>query len=278
MNAEPNNLISITKNRSRKLVCLTIGGLIVACLVLLPSNPSMQTNAAVNFHVGGNRHASRANLAVLTPLPPGSLDPTFGMDGKVTTPFSSTDSGYAVAIQADGKIVVAGTASTGESGDFCVVRYKPDGSLDETFNGVGKVITNISESDIANAIAIQPDGKIVVAGYSQSQPGYDFSLVRYNPNGSLDTTFDGDGKVLTNFGFSDLAHGLVIQPDAKIVVAGSTSNSQGTSFRAALARYNTDGSLDASFGTDGKVTTFETVAFAIAMQPDGKLVPVARNT
>ncbi|MCC7306375.1 MAG: PxKF domain-containing protein [Acidobacteria bacterium] len=206
----------------------------------------------------------------------GSLDPTFDTDGKVTTSIASgNDFGQAVAIQADGKIVVAGYASNGTNDDLAVARYNTDGSPDTTFSGDGKVTTPILGFDQAYSVAIQPDGKIVAAGASGSSSNLDFAIVRYNSDGSLDTTFDGDGKVTTPIGSSfDGAYSVAIQPDGKIVAAGYTDNAFDTDF--AIARYNSDGSPDTTFDGDGKVVTaFGTSfdgAYAVAIQADGKIV------
>jgi uncharacterized delta-60 repeat protein len=173
----------------------------------------------------------------------GSLDTAFDGDGMVTTAVNfSNDYGYAVALQPDGKIIVAGSAvGGGLYNDFAAARYNPNGSLDTTFDGDGKVITSLAYNyDSGRAIAIQPDGKIVVAGDAGSSL---FALVRYNANGDLDASFDGDGMVTTPVG-SSLGGGkaVVIQPDGKIVVAGSGSDSTTADF--AVVRYNGDGGLD----------------------------------
>jgi uncharacterized delta-60 repeat protein len=211
----------------------------------------------------------------------GDLDPSFGTGGLVTTEFSSGDSyGFAVALQADGKIVVAGRAYNGSDFDFAVTRYNSDGSLDTSFSGDGKVTTDFgSGDDRGYAVAIQPaDGKIVVAGYvSYSESNDDFALARYNGDGSLDVSFSDDGKVTTDFGGGyDWGYAVAIQPaDGKIVVVGGSYN--GSNLDIALARYNIDGRLDTSFSGDGKVTTDfgmgSDSGLAVAIQPaDGKIV------
>ncbi|MGI8639710.1 MAG: FG-GAP-like repeat-containing protein [Pyrinomonadaceae bacterium] len=159
------------------------------------------------------------------------------------------------------------------------------GILDAAFGTGGKVTTNFGGEEIARAVALQPDGKIVTAGFVRILgTGFNenFALARYNSNGSLDTSFDGDGKVTTDFlGFPDRAEAIAIQPDGKIVVAGQAANTPpGGTALFALARYNSDGSLDTSFDGDGKLTTsfingFES-AFDLAVQPDGKLIVVGR--
>jgi uncharacterized delta-60 repeat protein len=215
----------------------------------------------------------------------GSLDTSFDGDGKVTTDFRGVDAAVGVAIQLNGKIVAAGFDA--DADDFALVRYNRDGSLDTSFDGDGKVTTDFGSAfEAAAAVAIQPDGRIVAAGFTQV--GDDFALARYNRDGSLDTSFDGDGKVTTDFGFTgpfgdpiytvDLATGVVIQPDGKIVAAGF-SVTGGVDF--ALARYNPDGSLDTGFGFVGKVTTsFGDLdhAFGVAIQSDGKIVAAGTTT
>jgi len=212
---------------------------------------------------------------------PGDLDPAFGTGGLVTTQFGSGDSyGFAVALQADGKIVVAGRAYNGSDYDLALARYNSDGSLDTSFSGDGEVTTDFgSGDDWGHAVAIQPaDGKIVVAGTaSYNGSNADFALARYNGDGSLDTSFSGDGKVTTDFGSGiDCIYAVEIQPaDGKIVVVGDASN--GSNFDFALARYNSDGSLDTSFSGDGKVTTDfgmgDDSGMAVAIQPaDSKIV------
>lgn len=215
----------------------------------------------------------------------GSLDNTFGIGGKVTTDFgSSTDEGKSVAIQSDGKIVVAGNSWNGSGDDFSLVRYNSDGSLDNTFGSGGKVTTDFGGAlDFGTSIAIQNDGKIVVAGWSWTYPVpnvTDFALVRYNSNGSLDTTFGTNGKVITDFGGpSDVGTSVTIQSDGRIVVAGGSK--QGTYSDFALARYNSDGSLDGTFGTGGKVLTDfgspSESGYSVIMQNDGKIVVAGKD-
>ena len=207
----------------------------------------------------------------------GSLDTTFNTNGKVTTPIGSGSRAHAIAIQTDGKIVVAGNAGNGTNIDFALARYNKNGSLDTTFDTDGIVTTPIgSGNNGAYAIAIQTDGKIVVAGYAGNGTPYRiFALARYKTDGSLDTTFNTNGKVITPIGSGNNgAYAIAIQTDGKIVVAGYAL--KGTNFDFALARYNTDGSLDRTFDTDGKVTTpigsDDDFAHAIAIQTDGKIV------
>jgi uncharacterized delta-60 repeat protein len=208
------------------------------------------------------------DFALARYTPDGSLDPTFGTGGKVTTDFGYCTQAYAVAIQSDGEIVAAGYAPTGTAIDFALARYNPDGSLDSSFGTGGKVITEFGDYAVAYAVAIQTDGHIVAAGGNSS----DFTLARYNPDGSLDPAFGAGGKVTTDFGSYDQAYGVAIQTDGRIVAAGSTN----VNADFALARYSPDGTLDSSFGTGGKVITDlggdNDQANAVAILGDGKIV------
>ena len=201
----------------------------------------------------------------------GDLDPTFGHGGKVTTVFPGGSHGTAVAIQADGKIVAVGQAagSTG-TGEFAVARYLRNGALDASFGGDGIVTTPIrGGNDEARSVAIQDDGRIVVAG---TDGGERFAVARYRTDGALDASFGGDGIVRTNFapGF-DVAWDVAIQRDGKIVAVGAAGFGQ-TGFR--LARYRSDGSLDPTFGDGGKVMTryHGANARAVVLQPNGRIL------
>ncbi len=215
-------------------------------------------------------------FAVARYNPDGSPDPGFSGDGKVITDFGGRDLGEAVAIQDDGKIVVAGASDDLDGvndGDFAVARYNPNGSLDTSFSGDGKVVTSFGRSEHGYAVTIQDDGKIVVAGSKYANDGpfdrdADFAIARYNPNGSLDTSFDGDGRATAGLGEFDTAYGVALQADGRIVLAGESDDFDGDS-DLALARYNRDGSLDSSFDGDGKLTTglgADDHAFAVAIQ------------
>ena len=213
----------------------------------------------------------------------GSLDPSFGEEGKVLTNLTGGfDVAYAVAIQADGKIVVAGR-SAGAGGRFALARYESDGSLDPSFNGDGKVFTNFtSGDDYARDVAIQADGKIVVAG-SAGGAGGRFALARYESDGRLDPSFNGDGKVLTNFTRGvDLALGIAIQSNQRIVAAGHAGGTRASprNHKFAIARYRANGALDRSFSGDGKrvlnFTSGDDWAQDVVIQPDGKIVAAGR--
>jgi uncharacterized delta-60 repeat protein len=211
-----------------------------------------------------------------TLLSAGALDPTFGSGGTVLGPSQQANS---VAVQPDGKIVVAGyVEDAGTADDFALVRYNPDASLDTGFGSGGEVITDFAGGeDQAFAVALQPDGKIVAAGFAGENHTQHFALARYNANGTLDAGFGLGGKVVTSIGAVDWAYGLAVQPDGKIVAAGFTSAAgTPTAEDFALARYNPDGSLDAGFGHGGEVISdfggLIDEARAVALQPDGKIV------
>jgi uncharacterized delta-60 repeat protein len=224
--------------------------------------------------------AHTGSFALARYRPNGRLDATFGGDGKVRTNFDDDlDVAFGVALQANGKIVAAGGAG-GFNPAFALARYRPNGTLDDSFAGDGKVKTNFSPfgaHDHANDVAIQPDGRIVAVGLA-GEPDFAFALARYHRDGSLDTSFGGDGKVRTNFGSPDFdqANDVAIQADGRIVAAGSADGDSPPRGTFALARYEADGTLDDSFGGNGKVKTDFTDLFdgatSVALQADGRIV------
>jgi uncharacterized delta-60 repeat protein len=163
-----------------------------------------------------------------------------------------------------------------------LARYNSNGALDPSFGIGGRVTTDFSPNDFANALVIQPDGKIVVAGTSDVSRGHGFALVRYKSNGTLDASFGTAGITTTDFGLLDqgfssaYADALALQPDGGFVAAGRAYFNGG--FHSGLARYNNDGTLDASFGTGGKVTAdfqgpYDQDQFDdVVVQADGKIV------
>jgi uncharacterized delta-60 repeat protein len=239
---------------------------------------------------GGFSFGSGGSFALARFDANGGIDATFGGDGLVTTDFVATagkaDEARAVLVQPDGKIVAAGIADLGTLstvGDFAVARYNVDGTLDNTFSDDGMVTTNIGHDNIWGA-ALQDDGKIVVVGNSSG----DFGIVRFNTNGTLDTTFSGDGKLaaVVGAGISDEAHAVTVQPDDKILVAGTA---EATTFNPdfAVARFNSDGTFDTSFGGGDGIATVELrthptfdddEADALLLQPDGKIVLAGHAT
>ena len=192
------------------------------------------------------------NFALARYQPDGSLDTSFGTNGLVTTDFGAGDVGYSVALQPDGKIVVAGYSSDYSTFvRFALARYLPNGSLDSGFGTNGLVTKDFGAgtSDYGKSLALQPDGKIVVAGFTSGSSIFlSFALARYQPDGSLDTSFGTNGLVTTDFGAEDRGYSLALQPDGKIVVAGSSNEFPNGNVDFALARYGSDGSLDRQFG------------------------------
>lgn len=203
-------------------------------------------------------------------LPNGNLDRTFGGDGKVATSFApAAGSAAGIAVQSDNKIVVAGTAG----GDFALVRYLPDGTLDTAFSGDGKASLSLaSGGESVTGMALQADGKIVVAGYVTNDGIERMAVARFLTNGEPDPAFGSGGSTVFDFGGRSLATCVALQADGKIVLGGAT----GVGYDMALARCNADGTLDPTFGSGGKVTTsfgsYTDYAMAIALQPDGKIL------
>ncbi len=188
----------------------------------------------------------------------GSVDTSFGSGGYTTTAFNNTLGTHAnaVAIQSDGKILAAGGATIDRHGTltnyFDLARYNTNGTLDTTFGNNGEVMT-AGTGDYASSMAVQTDGKIVVAGSYTSSPA---ALVRYNVNGTLDTTFANGGElVVTNLRIINGSVAVVIQPDGKIDLAGCTLNPSGNQGMFVVLRFNPDGSSDSSFGNGGVVMT-----------------------
>ncbi len=216
----------------------------------------------------------------------GALDPTFDTDGKVTTVFNGgTERANAMAFLADGKIVAVGYTGSPGSYDTAVARYNPDGSLDTTFSGDGKLVLNLAgENDMAYAVAVQGDGRIVVAGasWAGSPTGYDVSVVRLNADGTLDTSFSGDGVQYSGFGGDERAYGVAVQSDGKIVVGGLRGNGVDGDFLA--VRYNADGTNDSTFSGDGYdvLDVFGTASYdqasSVAIQSDGRILVAGTST
>lgn len=246
-----------------------------------PTNP-LQTCSVTNG-TGTISNADITNIAVncVTPGPvtTGNLDASFGDGGKTFTAFGGDET--VMALQADGKVVMVGGSVT----DFTLARYTAAGRLDPGFGSGGRITTDMATgADQARGVAVQSDGKIVVVGSAvvgrtaNNIFNLDFAVARYTADGTPDSSFSGDGKVTTDFNLlADVAHAVVIQSDGKIVVVGSSAPSNVTgSVDFAVARYNTDGTLDSSFSGDGKVTTAvgSGVDFArnVALQADQSLV------
>jgi uncharacterized delta-60 repeat protein len=269
--AAPGDL-DLTFNGTGKVVTPVGSGVARAMAVTLQSDGKLVA-------AGSASNGTDLDFAVVRYLDTGALDPSFGGTGIVTTPVRTGDDyGEAVIQQADGKIVVAGYSFDAASSDSTItlVRYLGNGTLDPAFGGgTGKVTTNVSTFyDAAMALLQQTDGKLVVAGYIDT----DLAVARYLLDGTLDPAFGGGtGVVTTTVGVTYSTAYAVLQQagDGKLVVAGQ-SNTSLTDTVVTLVRYGTDGTPDGTFGTAGVVTTpigtSDDVAYAIAQQSDGKLV------
>jgi uncharacterized delta-60 repeat protein len=215
---------------------------------------------------------------------PGTVDVSFGTEGALRTNLGGTyDWAYATAIQPDGKILAAGVSEAKGTYDFALARYTSTKDLDPTFGEGGFVLTDFGRSyDWAYAMALLPSGKILVAGVSDASGSKDFALARYNPNGTLDTSFGSGGRVTENSRSltADIIRGMTIQPDGRIVVAGVSYEdvaTLGPNGDFMVARYLPDGRNDLTFGIGGMMTTdFADSSYdepyAVVLQPDGRIV------
>jgi uncharacterized delta-60 repeat protein len=213
----------------------------------------------------------------------GTRDGTFGTKGVVFTNFTKGgDLAYDLALQADGKLIAVGKAAGG-GGRFALARYRPNGRLDTTFSGDGKLMTNLTAgNDYAYNVAVQTDGKIVVVGGAGGGGGR-FAIVRYKPNGMLDRSFSGDGKAFVNLTpGSDYADDVALGSGGAVLVAGAANF--GPSGSLGLVRLVSDGTLDTTFDGDGKLimslTSGLDAAWGVAIQADEKIVavgPAAKN-
>ena len=207
----------------------------------------------------------------------GILDTSFGDSGKVTTTVAKNSSAESVAMQSDGKIVVAGNSFIDRNNnDFAVVRYNTNGTLDPSFNQTGRATADFGARDSGRSVAVDRDGRIFVAGDTSTETKQECALACFKANGSLDMRFNGTGKVTTNFGGDGNAdgQGVTVQANGKIVIAGNATVAGVQQF--ALARYNADGTLDTSFGGSGRVLTAVGIsgsnATGAALQKDGEIV------
>jgi uncharacterized delta-60 repeat protein len=218
----------------------------------------------------------------------GTLDPTFGTGGKVMTNIAGrTDLGFAARLQSDGKIVVTGRVADGggDTPDVGLVRYNVDGTLDTTFgaNGIVRVdLTTTGNWDEASDLAVQVDGRIVVSVQILVGNSFAFGVARFNGDGRLDPSFGTGGLTTVTFSsLNDLARGIAVQEDGKIVVAGQSANLMHPD--VAMARLTTGGALDPAFGNGGRVAVdfFGSIdnGQAVAIQADGRILVAgaARN-
>ena len=208
----------------------------------------------------------------------GYTDSSFNGGNVKYTSFAPNlnEGAWAVAVQSDDKIVAVGVSNDAGDGDFAVVRYESNGSLDSSFDFDGQRIISGTFSGRARSVAIQSDGKILLGGFQYNDVNdYDFGLIRLNSDGSLDLTFGEDGVRNTDIGNNtDVGYSLALQADGKIVVAGTTYN--GSFYDFAVLRYTADGLLDTTFSEDGiQITSFtfgNAAAYAVAIQSDGSIL------
>ncbi|NRA11658.1 MAG: hypothetical protein HRT57_06870, partial [Crocinitomicaceae bacterium] len=208
-----------------------------------------------------------------------NLDSTFNSTGLVSTDFGGLidDRAFSIALQTDGKIVAAGRSHNGLDYDFAIARYNPNGILDNSFGTNGLVTIDFGGyTDRAQSVAIQQDGKIIIVGEgSISSPITDFAIARLNVDGSLDTSFNHTGLLISDItGTNERAFSVVIQNDGKILVAGQSYNGSDGDF--ALARYNSNGDLDTTFNSNGIVTSningVADIGNSVKLQTDNKIV------
>lgn len=249
------------------LVTTDVGTGVIYALAVQPDGKIVAAGGSFDGGVEWDAVFVRYNLD-------GSLDSTFG-HGGIVGPTLAPDA--AIAVQPDGKIVAVGS-----SGNIVVARYNPDGSPDAGFGWGGQVITSSPNNEDGAALALQPNGGIIVAGDSASPSdptNASILMRRYNSDGSLDTSFGSNGAVLTPAGVPAAASSVVLQPDDKILLAGDAL--VGSQYVSALARYAGNGALDASFGDQGVVLTgganlgYVDGAHSVLLQHDGKIVTVS---
>ncbi|HEY2712728.1 MAG TPA: hypothetical protein VGI60_09465 [Chthoniobacterales bacterium] len=231
---------------------------------------------------GAGSYSALNDFAIARYNANGTIDQSYGNGGKVTTHFpgvfNTGSTAFGAILQADSKLVVAGTyVNEATPNAFALARYNVDGSLDTSFGNAGLVTTRIgSGSAFALGVVLQRDGRIVLAGYSDTRTDHDFTLACYNSNGTLDQTFGAGGAVTTNFAGNnsdDIAYAIALQRDGKLVVGGRTG--EYPVFDFGVARYTSAGQLDQGFGVGGVVTTDlgnEELGYGIAVQRDGKIL------
>jgi uncharacterized delta-60 repeat protein len=231
--------------------------------------------------VAGKRYTN--GIAIVRYNNDGSIDNTFGVNGKVFTSaaFGNTFGGWygcALAVQEDGKILIGGSDTANNESNFALIRYSSNGILDNTFGSGGIAAVSIGDfSESIYSITIQTDQKIIVAGRSSIMDYYDynFALVRFNADGSLDNSFGNSGTIITNLGPFSEAYSVVIQNDDKILVSGTAVDPTSYKYCFAAARYNSNGMLDQTFGNAGVVkTSIDDGAYgqSIHVQADNKIL------
>lgn len=244
-----------------------------------PNTMTLQSDDKIILTGFADFSATGGNLdfAIVRYLPAGSLDNNFNGTGILLGYYAPGTSSQinAMATQSDGKVVVVGTSYNPATSavEIAVALYNPDGTLDLNFGSGGIASTNFGPNNTnIMGVAVQNNGKIIVGAEYDSNPGdADFALARFTATGVPDSSFDTDGRVITNFGGEDKLTSIAVQTDGKIVAAGNIGNGDFT-----VVRYTASGALDPSFGTGGKITTDffgeNDNALTVAIQNDGKIV------
>ncbi len=220
--------------------------------------------------------SGNTNFILLRYLANGLMDTAFGDSGTVMTDFGRNELCMAMIIQPDGKILLAGQATSGSNTDFAVARYKVSGQPDSSFGINGMSTASIGAfDDVAQAVTLQKDGKIVLAGYSGAYPNYDFGVARFKANGVIDSSFSGDGRLVFPIGNgADIATAVKVQDNGKIVIAGRSVRA--AAYDIALLRLKADGSQDIDFGSSGIVLSnigiADDAANSLIIQPDQKIL------
>ncbi len=209
----------------------------------------------------------------------GSVDSSFGNHGFVVSDYNGDTRMISVVIQPDGKIVCGGGIHFPSPTVFYLIRLKVDGSYDSTFGNNGKVITSLDPlaNDVLFKIVLLGNGKIVAAGLHETSNNRAIVLVQYNPNGTVDSSFGNNGSVTNGFGNVQVYGGLAVQTDGKIVVANGDQQG-GSTLKYSVARFNSNGITDSSFGVNGVFSTaVDGYAYDLALQKDNKIVLVGSN-
>jgi uncharacterized delta-60 repeat protein len=293
--------VTMNARRRRRWSAGIVAGLAAACLaagIALAGpgdpDPTFGTNGRLTIDLGGGDQASslfllpdgrmllagsgEANreLVGLRRLADGSPDPSYGTGGSFFADFGATDFGYDAAQTPDGKLVVVGTSFAGPFTYIVVLRRNADGSQDNTFNGNGRLILTPGDTNDAQGVAVQPDGKIIIVG-KVVRPGgaKDAVVIRLMPNGTPDATFDGDGTLFIDLGGTEDARDVLVLPDGRIVVVGSTTFSDD----AFAVRLTPTGAFDVPFNNGVSIIPGGGFgqAESVLRQPDGKLVLIGWN-
>ncbi|GMU19495.1 MAG: hypothetical protein AMXMBFR12_06870 [Candidatus Babeliales bacterium] len=265
--AEKNNFLVASYNHTSGLLD---GAFNTSGFVVTPINEQAWANAIDldsndNIVAAGYSLADQSLFAVARYTSSGSLDTTFNGTGIVTTSIGDGATVNGVVVQSDDKIVAAGATVINGEGWIALARYNTNGTLDGGFGSSGIVTTQVGDCAFATAVALQADGKIVVAGITEES----FIVARYTTVGLLDATFNGIGYQTTKIGDVSFAKAILIQPDGNIILAGYSD------FYLMLARYDTNGNLDATFGTGGTVITplgDQGLILGLGLQSNGTII------